>query len=646
MIANISRGGGFRGALDYVFGKSKKGQDRAVLIGGTMMGRNPRELATEFGELRTLNPNCKNPVKHVAFALPPGENITDAQALEVCRRKAEMEGWDTFCVVRHTDEPHAHWHMIGSRITQDGRIMREASWEYERTQNLCREMEREYGLRAVENSRDARGQKAVNPTKDLTWKERQMVERTDEKSHKQQLQELVGNAARMASSPESFVAVLAASGVQVDLNRRGNKITGASFRLGDFVAKGSALGKAYTWGSLAKQIDANIPKERTHAARTRDHAEPEDLDLTWANGLDPSAVALDVRRGRGRAGEDLAGLGELGGPELAAHSSGDGGLDSPDTTGAGADPGDGRMGLGVGAGADLPAPAAGETPGAPILAAPTPAGATGGQELVASSEQLRGPVHACLDLERVYEQAEAVRAFAQELGAGLKRELWSREDLDEAEVEALQKAESPIFLAPRQGHEVLYYEGEVAAYSFQLQSPKTMPSTVEDLAWTIQEPEAEPVLAEELTREVYGFDEQPEAYYSRPWAERQADLVQEAMRLVVAQTAALQERAEEQVVERVPRLWDKLRERMQAVSQWGRDLVATWSLSREVRKAEKDLAMQLGKPVEQQKLPRDLQELRELLQDRCEAIQQVCAKSQAQTSEKPKQDKGKRGIDF
>ena len=74
-----------------------------------------------------------------------------------------------------------------------------------------------------------------------------------------------------------------------------------------------------------------------------------------------------------------------------------------------------------------------------------------------------------------------MRAFAQELGAGLKRELWSREDLDEAEVEALQKAESPIFLAPRQGHEVLYYEGEVAAYSFQLQSPKTMPSTVEDL---------------------------------------------------------------------------------------------------------------------------------------------------------------------
>lgn len=648
MIANISRGGGFRGALDYVFGKSKEGQERALLIGGTMMGRNPRELATEFGELRALNPGCKNPVKHIAFALPPGENLTDAQAVEVCRRKADLEGWDTFCVVRHTDEPHAHWHMIGSRITQDGRIMREASWEYERTQNLCREMEQEFGLRELENTPGIRSHRTRIEGKDLTWGERQMVERTGEKSHKQQLQELVGNAAKMATSPESFVAVMAVSGVQVDLNRRGDKITGASFRLGDFLAKGSALGKAYTWGSLAKQIDANRPKERTHAARTRDHAErqPEDLDLTWADGLDPSAVALDVRRGRGRAGEHLAGLVETGGPELAAFAAGDGGLGGPDAPGAGADPGDGRMGPGVGSGADLPSPAAGDAAGAAVMDSPAPVGAAGGQDLVASGQQPRGSVHEGLDLERVYEQAEAVRAFAQELGAGLRWELWTREDLDEAEVEALQKAENPIFLAPRQGYEVLYDQEGREAYSFLPQSPKTLPSAVEDLAWTIQEPEAEPVLAEELTREAYGFEEQPEAYYSRPWAERQADLVQDGLRLVAAQTVTLQERAEEQVVERVPRLWEKLRERMQAVSQWGRDLVATWSLGREVRKAEKDLAMQLGQPVEQLKLPRDPQELRELLQDRHEAIQKAWAKRQAQTSEKPKQGKEKRGIDF
>lgn len=137
-----------------------------------------------------------------------------------------------------------------------------------------------------------------------------------------------------------------------------------------------------------------------------------------------------------------------------------------------------------------------------------------------------------------------------------------------------------------------------------------------------------------------------EAYYSRPWAERQADLVQDGLHLVAAQTAALQERAEQAVCEHVPKLWDKLRERMQAVSQWGRDLVATWSLSREVRKAEKDLAIQLGQPVEPQKLPRDPQELREILQDRQEAIQRAWAKRQAQTGEKSKQGKEKRGIDF
>jgi len=623
VIANISRGGGFRGALEYVFGKSKEGQDRAVLIGGTMMGRNPRELAAEFGELRALNSGCKNPVKHVAFALPPGENITDSQAVEVCRRKAQLEGWDTFCVVRHTDEPHAHWHMIGSRITQDGRIMREASWEYERTQNLCREMEQEYGLRGVENTPGIRSHRTRTETKEITWNERQMVERTGEKSLKQQLQDLVEKAAKTATSPEHFVAVLEASSVQVDLNRRGDKITGASFRMGDFAAKGSALGKAFTWGSLAQQIEGNKPKakkEKAHGPRTRNRAEPEALDLTWADGLTPDSVALDGRRGRGRKGQDLAGVRVLGEADPAAPAPGSGALGGPDAPGAGADPRADVMGGGLGAGASLPVPGAVEPPGPPILAAPAPAGAVGGPELAAPGQQPRGPVREALDLERVYARAEDVQAFARELGTGLKRELWNRDDLDEATVEALRTAGSPIFIQPREGYDTLFDPEGNEAYRFVGQSPKTMPSAIEDLAWTIHEPEAEPMLAEELTRVAYGYEEKPEAYYARPWVNRQADLMQDSLRIVAAQTEVLQVAAEHQVGEHVPRLWDKLRNMMTAVSRWGHDLVATWSLIREVRKAEKDLAIYLGRPVRSQPLPRDPQELQGILEERQKAL--------------------------
>ena len=43
MIAKISTGGGFRGALDYLFKKD------AEIIGGNMIGDDPRSLAREFG---------------------------------------------------------------------------------------------------------------------------------------------------------------------------------------------------------------------------------------------------------------------------------------------------------------------------------------------------------------------------------------------------------------------------------------------------------------------------------------------------------------------------------------------------------------------------------------------------------------------
>ena len=58
MIANMTRGGGARGVLNYVFGPGRLGvAGRAELVGGTMAGWDARSLAREFGVLRTLRPD-------------------------------------------------------------------------------------------------------------------------------------------------------------------------------------------------------------------------------------------------------------------------------------------------------------------------------------------------------------------------------------------------------------------------------------------------------------------------------------------------------------------------------------------------------------------------------------------------------------
>jgi len=50
MKAKVSRGGGFRGALNYVFdvGKEATHTKNAERVGGNMAGNDPRELSREF----------------------------------------------------------------------------------------------------------------------------------------------------------------------------------------------------------------------------------------------------------------------------------------------------------------------------------------------------------------------------------------------------------------------------------------------------------------------------------------------------------------------------------------------------------------------------------------------------------------------
>ena len=60
MKAKVGRGDGFRGVLDYALGKNKA----AKIVGGTISSGTPRQLAAEFGLVRRLRPDAKNPVWH------------------------------------------------------------------------------------------------------------------------------------------------------------------------------------------------------------------------------------------------------------------------------------------------------------------------------------------------------------------------------------------------------------------------------------------------------------------------------------------------------------------------------------------------------------------------------------------------------
>ena len=72
MKAKVSRGGGFKGVLNYVFDVEAQatGEKKPEFCGGNMSSQTPQALAKEFGITKNLRPDCKKPVWHCSLSLP------------------------------------------------------------------------------------------------------------------------------------------------------------------------------------------------------------------------------------------------------------------------------------------------------------------------------------------------------------------------------------------------------------------------------------------------------------------------------------------------------------------------------------------------------------------------------------------------
>ena len=152
MIAVMTRWGGAMGVLHKVFNPGRLGvAERAELVGGTMAGWDEPSLICEFEGIQALRPDIANPLKHVILALPDGESLTRGQALETGADLAARMNWTTWCLVKHSDKHNEIWHLVASRIRDDGMVAREVAFDVRITEEVCRAAEQRYGMRPVKS---------------------------------------------------------------------------------------------------------------------------------------------------------------------------------------------------------------------------------------------------------------------------------------------------------------------------------------------------------------------------------------------------------------------------------------------------------------------------------------------------------------
>lgn len=295
MIAKAVKGKGFRGALEYDLTKEK-----GHLLDTNMAGKNPRQLAEEFGQIRKLKPNLGKAVLHVSLSAAPGERLADDQWLEIGRKYLTGMGLDNnqFVMTRHMDTAHEHIHLVVNRIQFDGKVTSD-SLDYKRQDALMRQIEKHFGLVEIAPAYGLDGKKTSGrkaPGKD----EIEAGLRTGQLSIRLQLQQLCDRAAQDCNSVTQYRDRLAVVGVVIvpAFQLAGAKLNGLTYQLDGVVMKGGDLGKAYSPLGLSKlgvTYDKNRDFENLSRGAERQQAEITEGLAELGRAVN-STTAASIRR--------------------------------------------------------------------------------------------------------------------------------------------------------------------------------------------------------------------------------------------------------------------------------------------------------------------------------------------------------------
>ncbi|HIF9439694.1 TPA: relaxase/mobilization nuclease domain-containing protein [Photobacterium damselae] len=262
MKAKISRGGGFRGALNYVLdeGKKRTGDKKSLIVAGNMSGSDAKTLSREFSFSRSLRSDIKNPVWHCSLSLPKGDSIDVATWDRLSNRFLQEMGVDTgnhqFIVVKHHDTDKEHVHIVMSRISLDSQLWHgrnDVMHAIEATQIL----EKEFGLTLTPgyfelNEKSNKVKRKISK-KDPKPKETQMAARTGEAPKRLLLQQIIDEATKGKTDVFSFIERLECAGVTVRPNvAKTGRLNGFSFEYQGIPFKGSDLGDDYKWSKDSK----------------------------------------------------------------------------------------------------------------------------------------------------------------------------------------------------------------------------------------------------------------------------------------------------------------------------------------------------------------------------------------------------------
>ncbi|WP_333621537.1 relaxase/mobilization nuclease domain-containing protein [Sphingobacterium multivorum] len=275
---------GFVTAFDYNNQKMelKNTNDRAELLDHNFFKYDRHKVLKEVAFLKQLRPNLTRDAYHVSLNFAPTDQLTTQQLVRIGRDYLAGMGFEdnAYAIWQHFDADHLHIHLLACRINYDGSVVTDSN-NYQRSENICRQLEKKYGLENVRSSKEALDRA---PNKD----ELEMIQRTGTISNRILMQERVKAALSTAQNISDFIAQCKGNGVYLIFNQSEStgRISGITYMSVDgFVAKGQKLGNQYKWSNLINKLNYEQSRDRQTIGETnRDTRERFKELLDQGNG--------------------------------------------------------------------------------------------------------------------------------------------------------------------------------------------------------------------------------------------------------------------------------------------------------------------------------------------------------------------------
>ena len=98
------------------------------------------------------NNKTEKPVLHISINPDPKDVLTDEQLSDIAQEYMQKMGYgdQPFLVYKHEDIDRHHIHIVSLRVDENGKKL-DHNYEHRRSMNVCRELEKKYGLVPADN---------------------------------------------------------------------------------------------------------------------------------------------------------------------------------------------------------------------------------------------------------------------------------------------------------------------------------------------------------------------------------------------------------------------------------------------------------------------------------------------------------------